>query len=395
MASPRKVITEYLATISPSYNKQQWDSAASKMGDTLQSTIGKQFLTGADKQIKELEKKLNVLKQKRDLISKSIASTSQSRDSVFEEMKSVKDSTQLSDEEKQSRLSELQKQYDGLSEILSKQRKAQGDTIQSINSTSSKLEGLNGKVGDYGGKISKASGYLAAFSTAVNLASEAAEYFVNKATESSNKFVSSNSIFFDEGIRDLQAKYGISNTQAQSMSASMDALGIDVSDFAKLPEGTRKAFDELMQHYQDGLNSIDPDKLDRFNDATQEFQLMQAKFQMDVQLAWTKLLANSDALPDLLETLGNALEGITDILGSEAFQVGGDILIGVINGILEFVTTPLNLLGKVLKGGSDNSTTNNNATTNNNNITVNTNSGISGQQLALDISMQLQNVTTP
>ena len=54
------------------------------------------------------------------------------------------------------------------------------------------------------------------------------------------------------------------------------------------------------------------------------------------------------------------------------------------------------LFGGLFGGGnsrSSSSTTNNN-TTNNNNVTVNAN-GVSGQQLALDLSMQLQNATTP
>lgn len=390
----RKVITEYLASISPSYNKAEWDRASSSIGNTINNVLSRTILKGSDEQFKNLEKRLDDLQKKRDLIQRTIARTNLERDKISQQIENIQSNNELTDAQKEEKLAPLKERYNKTSDLLAKQRKAQEGVIGDITDVEDSIKKVNKDIDVWGTRVAKGSVFLGLFSTAVQQAWEAAQDFADNMSETSNKFVSSSSIFFDTQIRDIQAKYGVSNTQAQAMSAAMDALGIDISDFAKLPEGTRNAYNELMRHYQEGIESIDTEKLDRFNKSTQEYQLAKVKFEMDLQLIWSKFLAESDALPELLETISDGMESLTNILGSDAFQTGAEILFGIINGILEFVTTPLNWIGSLF-GESSNNTTNNNSTTNNNNINVTTSGGISSNQLALDIALQLQNVTTP
>lgn len=392
----RQVIQEYLATISPSYNLQQWERTGNEIGGKLQTILGKTLFKGTNEQIQQIEKRIDQLTRKRDLISRSIQQSSQQRDSLLDKIRGIEDNEKLSDDEKAQQTAPLREELAKVEDVLKKQRTAQKGVVSELNTEQQALSAANGKLSGWSAGISKASAYLAIFITAVKVAWEAFQKLAEDAAEFSNKYVSQNSIFVDTDVRDMMARFGIGNEQAQSMLAASEGLGIDLSDYSRLTQAQRQAFDELMQHYQQGLDSIDPDKLDRFNSVVQEYQLTQLKFEMDMQLIWQKMLAESDALPQMLETVSDVLGTITDILGSDAFQTGAEILFGIINGILEFASAPLKLFGGLFGGGgsSKSSSTTNNNTTNNNNVTVNAN-GVSGQQLALDLSMQLQNATTP
>lgn len=391
----RQVITEFLATISPSYNVQQWQSVAGDIGNKLNVILGKTIFSGTNERIKELEKQLDILIQKRDTISKSIRQTSNQRESLLTQIEEIDKDTSLSDEEKTQRKAPLQEQLKNVEELLSKQRAAQKNVVDEINKTSTTIDSTNTKLANFGGSLSKSVLYIAGFVTAVKAAWEAAQQIAEEASEISNRFISQGSIFVDTDIRDIMARFGISSEQAQSMSAASKALGIDLSDYSRLTAGQRQAFDELMSHYQEGIDSIDDEKLQKFNESVQEYQLTVVQFQMDLQLALQKILTESDAVPELLDTIGDAMESITKIISSDAFQTAADIILGIINGILEFATAPLNFLGSLFGGGSSSTTTTTNNTTNNNNFNINTSGGISSQQLALDLSMQLQNATTP
>lgn len=392
--SDKNVIQEYLAIISPSYNMQEWEQASTTIGNKLQTVLGKVLLRGTNKTIKELEKQLDDLSRRRDSINRDIAITQQKRDAIDAEIDRVRSDASLSDSDKESQLSSLRQERDALDGLLKSQKAQQTNIGSTIENVKSSLENASQQVTDFGGWITKVSVFLGIFATMLKKAWEAAQKIIDAATEVSNNFVTQDSMFVNEDVKNTMARFGVGNMQAQSMLQASSYLGIDLSDYSTLTAGQRRAFDELMTHYQQGLESIDPDKLDRFNDSVQKYQLMQAKFDMDIQLILQKILAESDVLPELLETAESFMESITNILGSKAFQTGAEILFGIINGILEFVSAPLNFIGKLFRG-SDSSTTNNTTnTTNNNNVTVNT-TGISSKQLALDLSMQMQNATTP
>jgi hypothetical protein len=350
-----RFIDEYLVSVKPSFDKSAWSAASGNISEMLNNAF-----SGPQKEASKLQEELkNKLQANAERMAKIKARLSEEgvgdeeKASLNEELKTLKtDSQQLS--------TALQ---------------------QSQKSSSAFSSGLT-----------KGAGYLAAFTMAVSIAKEAALKLADAATEVSNKFISQSSIFVDTDVRDIMGKFGVNSTTAQAISESAGLLDIDLSDYSKLTQGQRKAFADLMQYYQDRIDQIDLQKLEQFNEATQEYQLMVAKFQMDLKLSVMEMLAESGALPELLETLSTFMGTITDILSSEAFKTGADIVIGIINGILKFVTAPFNFFGKLFSGGSD--TTNNTSNTVNVNTTVNSSGGVDTEQLALDIGMQVQNALT-
>ena len=92
-----------------------------------------------------------------------------------------------------------------------------------------------------------------------------AKEILDSASEFSRSFVSGSSAFVDTDVRDYMLRFGVGSKQAQSIIAAEEALGIDASDYALLTQGQREAFDQLMQHYQEGLDNLDTEKLEEYN----------------------------------------------------------------------------------------------------------------------------------
>jgi hypothetical protein len=271
-------------------------------------------------------------------------------------------------------------------------KKATGKLKEDITDEFAKIftDGSPESIKQFSKNIEKSSEYLAMFGEAVDYAASKARQFADQASDISNRFISQSSLFVDTNTRDIMGKFGVGSTTAQSINAASNHLGISTSDYARLTQGQREAFAELMQYYQAGIERIDPTKLQQFNEATQQYQLNVAKFHIDTELRFMEILAESGSLPQLLDTFGDAMENITAILGSDAFKTGADVFIGLLNGILEFVTMPLEGLGKLFGAGkSEGGNTTNNITVNNSSY-----GGISDSDIAYDIGLQVQNALT-
>ena len=105
------------------------------------------------------------------------------------------------------------------------------------------------------------------------------------------------------------------------------------------------------------------------------------------------MMAESDALPELLDALADGMQMITDILSSPLVKTGVEVILTLLRGILEFVNMAgrgITNFGKIVSGGSTNTTTN--TTTNNKTINVKISaSATDTSQLASQIGLQLQN----
>ena len=278
-------------------------------------------------------------------------------------------------------------------DVVGKVKQTISTGLKNLYTGADKLEGLDPDSEEYkkqlklveqrNANLQSASMYLSLFSEAVDYAKETALKFADKAVEASQKFVTQSSIFVDSGTRDTMGKYGVDSMRAQSINAASEGLGISMSDYAKLTQGTREAFADLMSHYEAGLRSIDTDKLDTFNKMVNEYQLSTVKFEMDMQILLTKMLTESDALPELLEVFTDAMSDITSLMSSDAFKVGADILISLIKGILEFASAPLDFGARLagLFGGSSSSSSSQ------------TVEKVSTQQ-SIDLGLQLQTAMT-
>lgn len=409
MPDLNREINEYVAYITPEIDVNQWKAVSSKIEGVLGS--GLNAVTGLfNKKLQKAREELDKL-QKEQASAKAklleITQIRQQKEDVSTQLSRIR-SIDVSTEKGKEKYRELggEKEEDRLSKLLSKltgkyeqlggkdkelelsEKTAKGAKAMEVLSNT--INGLSTKNAALAKGVAVAAGTLALFVTAVIAAYKAANKFADAAVDISNKFVSGSTIRPDTDVRDVMIRYGVDTNRAQAMTATSETLGLDLDDYSKWTSGARKAFKELTNYYEDEINKIDPDKLKRFNEATQEYQLLQAKFQIKLRTSLIKLVSESDVLPKLLDTLSDSMELLTDILSSPAVQVGVETILELINAILSFV----NQLGKginwLLGGSSSNNTTNTTNTTNKNTtITINASSSDT-TQLARQIGAQLQ-----
>lgn len=348
----RDYFEEYLVSIKPDVDPGLWNKATGNIRSTIQKAIFSPLT-------KELDKARAQLKSLTEQKTKILATLKSGKDESGKE---------LTAEQK---------------EALETESKQLGEAIKGISGSikvgEDKLKGLSEH-------FSKAGVIMTAYIAVVKSAIETAKKVIKESEKISNQFVSQSSIKVDTGVRDIMGKFGVDTQTALGISTAAETLGYDLNEYSKWTNAQREAFSELMQTYQSGIDAIDPQKLEDFNKATQEYQLMVAKFQVKMKVALTDLFASSEAVQGIMETFAKTLDSIANILSSDAVKEAFDLIMGIIDGILKFVTAPLNWLG----GGSSSSVTNNNrSVTVNNNIS--STGGINSEQLAVDIGLSVRN----
>ena len=197
---------------------------------------------------------------------------------------------------------------------------------------------------------------------------------LDMAKRYSNEYFTSESIFMGQqgkATRDTMLKYGLDTNTAMGFNTAMSSLGISESDFGLLTENQRNALIELTETYKEGMESIDPDKLKAYNEQVQEFQLLQAKFSIELRTTVMKLLAESDSLPRLIENAGEILEHIIDILDSPTAHFVFDTFINFLDSFFAVLEKITGVFSGLFGGGGN--TTNNNTT----NIYANSSTSIS------------------
>ena len=186
---------------------------------------------------------------------------------------------------------------------------------------------------------------------------------IEVATRYSNEYFTSSSIFMKGSAsktRDTMLKYGIDTTSAIGLNTAMSQMGISESDFGYLTNAQQETLMKLMNLYKEGMSNIDPEKMERYNDAVNKYQLMQAEFSIKIKTAITELLANSDALPELLDNAGQLISHIVDILSSPTTQWVFDTFISFLNNFFMMLEKMTGWLANITGGSGG--TTNNNTT---------------------------------
>lgn len=254
-----------------------------------------------------------------------------------------------------------------------------------------------GKTGKLAGGMAKfASGItalagktMAAFNTFKVLV-DIAEQIVDKAKNMSNK-LNTTGAFADMSVRDMQTRYGVSATRATAMSIALNQLGLSETDIGRMNNAQRKAYDELIAHYEKGISKIDVDKLDEYHKSMEEFQMATAKWKIDLQTSIMKILAESGALKKLTGSLSQFFEKLVNLLESPAVQWFFDGFIAFLEGIVDLATKIIDAAGWLI-GAPSTSTTNN--TTNNtqstNNVYVYGSEHSNNDSLARNIALKLQ-----
>ena len=285
----------------------------------------------------------------------------------------------LSDKQKQGPLTK--KQTDEYNRLLKELSVLEGQK----NIVAPKGAKLAADITKLSGKISGVATQIGSLIEVIRWANEIGQKIAENAAKISNQFVSSKSMFVDKGTRNIMATFGVNAAGAQGIQAALSGSGMDISDLGIATAGQRKLFSRLYSTYMEGINSIDPEKLEAFNENVQEYQALRAEFDIKIQTAIMKVLAESESLPRLLEALEKGLDAIIELISSPLVQFAFDTVINFLTAIIELGNTLTSGLARIFGGNSSTTNTWNNSSTTNYNY-GNTYSGGFGTALSLQSS---------
>ena len=178
----------------------------------------------------------------------------------------------------------------------------------------------------------------------INVAINTAEQLIETGKDISNKFVGAGSMFVDSSTKSTMATLGVNAESAQELNLALKKLGISLDDVATLTSGQRYALQDLYDTYKEGIDSIDNDKLEAFNENMQKYELMKAEFEIKFQTTLIKLFAESEELPKLLDAMNEGLDVFIDLLSSDLLRQGFEAVVSFVTTIVDLAT----LLGKGL-----------------------------------------------
>lgn len=355
---------KYLMKVGIDFDQAQLDAVTGKISDQLSSMgkLSEEFidnaLATAKKYNEEIDKQRKIIAEIDAKLNKGNVdpATKQLLEQTKAKSQKILDSYMYGDKEK------------GL------ESKA---VVDAMANYASQAEGFAGKLNRAGGVAVQG---LAKFGAGVNAAMMIIQQFTGKVGEALDKFAKfSNKLnplgaFGDQGQRDIMTRYGMTGTQAMGFQNTLSAMGMSEQDIGRMTPEQQKVFNSLQNFWNEGMGKLDPDALDRYTKSMQQYQEIQAKFQMGIQMTIMKLITNSPKFSQFVGRVGDLLDSVLDFFNSPVVQA-------VFDGLIDFLTTVVSLLDKAMRaiskipgfGGGGNQPINN--TTNNN---VNSNFNIYG-----------------
>ena len=190
--------------------------------------------------------------------------------------------------------------------------------------------------------ISKAIGSTSA-KVSVILAAVASVYELMKkisleATTFSNKMITASSAFVDKDVRSIMASFGVGSQAATGISTTMGLMGISKSDLKLMTPGQMQLFSRLMNQWTEGMNSIDKDKMSKFNEVVQSFQSELASSKMELQIEFYKLLVEiAPQLEDFFDAIIYLMKSLKNIISSNVVKSGVKSLIDLATVLVDVV----------------------------------------------------------
>lgn len=293
-------------------------------------------------------------------------------------------------------------------QLLEQTKKKSEDIIKDYT-YGNKDKGLESKavvdaVADYAGSMKSAGSKLkdagsaavsgiSKFSAGISAAQMVISQFVDKIGEALDKFANySNQLnplgaFGSQSQRDLMSRYGMTGTQALGFQNTLDAMGMSESDIGKMTAEQQKTFKALNDFWNEGIGKLDPDKLEQYTKTMSEYQEMQAKFQMGLQMTILKLVSESATFERFIGKIGDLMDATLEFLGSPIVQA-------VFDGLIDFLTTVVTILEKAMRliskipgfGSAAPNVTTNNTTNSNSTFNIYGNDFHSNDELARQLS---------
>lgn len=262
---------------------------------------------------------------------------------------------------------------------------AQAEYAKGVMSTSQKFNKFKDKMSAVTGKV---AGFAAGIGTAIGVV----QSFVNKIGEAIDKISNySNQLnplggFGSTSQRNLMSRYGMTSTQALGFSNTLDAMGLSESDIGRMTESQRAVFNELTSYWNEMMGSLDTEKMQRFNETMEQYQLIQAKFQMGLQGTIMKLLSESPQFEKFMGKIEDLMDATLEFLGSDLVQAVFDGLIGFLTTVVTLLEKAMRLISKIPGFGGGSSVTNNDNSTNTSTFNIYGNDYRSNDELARSIS---------
>ena len=274
-------------------------------------------------------------------------------------------------------------------DTLKKQAEMQGSNVELAGLGVSKGSKVAAGVTKFASSITAAAGSVMAFVGGLKKAFDAAMKLANSAIDMSNK-LNTGGAFSNMSIRNMQARYGVSSTRANAMSIALNQMGLSESDLGRMNQAQRKAYDELIAYYEDGINKLDPDKLKEYHEAMEEFQMSVAKWKIGIQNAILKLFVNSEAFKKLTGKLGDFMEKVVEFLETPVVQWFFDTFIEFLSAIMDFINGAMDTINWVLGGDGSGSSTTNNTSNSTNTYYIYGSDYSSNDELARSIALKQQ-----
>ena len=147
----------------------------------------------------------------------------------------------------------------------------------------------------------------------------------------SNKMISGSSAFVDKNTRQLMATFGVSGQTATGLGSVMNLMGLSSSDLKLMTPGQMQLFGRLMTQWQTGMDSIDPQALDKFQTVMQGFQSEMASAKLQLQIELYKLLV------DLAPEMEFFFNQIINLVKSFAGFINSPFAKGFLGTLFDFV----------------------------------------------------------
>ena len=169
----------------------------------------------------------------------------------------------------------------------------------------------------------------------------------DEATKFSNQMIGMNSAFVDKNTRDIVSRFGVSSQTAAGMGSVMNLMGINAEDMKRMTPGQMNLFSNLMNQWTTGMNSIDPKKMQKFQDVMQGMQseIASAKLELQIQL-YQMLVDLAPSLGRLFRSVISFFKSVSDMLTSDFMQN----LLTALSEILAFIVNVFTLVYDAMTG---------------------------------------------
>lgn len=244
--------------------------------------------------------------------------------------------------------------------------------VDSLADYASQMESTSSKIGK---AMTSATSKVGKFTAGVSVAATVIKEMANTVKDAIDQFsnyanqLSPMSAFGSQSQRNLMSRYGMSSTQALGFRNVLDEMGMSENDIGKMTNDQRRVFNELTNFWNEGMGKLDPDKLARYNKTMEEYQTIQAKFHMGLQMTVMKLISESPKFEKFIGKIGDFMDETLDFLGSPLVQAVFDGLIDFLNSVMTILEKMMRLLSTISGGkgfGSGDTITNNNSQVSNN-----------------------------